>query len=434
VDADADGSVPTKALEVLVGGTPVDGTVTAWGEVWFFFTAEESTNYTIQTIAGTLDDTVIELVGADAVTTLDSNDDDPRFTDHDPPVKSSYMVVTAAVMGLEEAGSNKIRFVKVKGFGSSAGTFKLAVAVNEEAVNEEESLCTPNPCLNRGTCAVITNDGGQSVQCSCADGFSGQLCGDAPNCVNNYDIQNWNTAAAQSENGCENLISSGWSCEVQFASGGDYAGYCDKSCNTCEGTAQVPEATMETPELGPGPAKWTSTECPVINGVDSSPCAVQIYRGGSEAAMGGEGWYIGNYQGRHDNIPDDELVMEQVEAPAPSPILSVIEDRIYPSSLSRPCIGAAASQDACRLAAPNVPNIGTWTDAVRATPVNVLPNSAPGSLVYQVASPGSWLIAEYGAGARQKAGIPSPLTRDGAIVTEVPWTQLDMNQALISGR
>ena len=72
----------------------------------------------------------------------------------------------------------------------------------------------------------------------CAHAISdGDVCEDDPSwmpgadgCVNSYDIQIGTPGQM-----CDDLITSGYSCDVQFAAGGDYAGYCDKSCNACDG-------------------------------------------------------------------------------------------------------------------------------------------------------------------------------------------------------
>jgi hypothetical protein len=72
----------------------------------------------------------------------------------------------------------------------------------------------------------------------CAHKISdGDVCEDDPSwspnpdgCTNQYDIQ-----IGKPGQMCDDLIAAGYSCDVQFAAGGDYAGYCDKTCNACGG-------------------------------------------------------------------------------------------------------------------------------------------------------------------------------------------------------
>ena len=60
-------------------GAQVDGEIAvAAQQSWFIFTAQGGASYQIQTIIGTLDDTVMDLVDTDGSTQLAENDDDAR--------------------------------------------------------------------------------------------------------------------------------------------------------------------------------------------------------------------------------------------------------------------------------------------------------------------------------------------------------------------
>ena len=76
---------------------------------WFTFTAAAGKSYAIETMLGTLDDTVIDVIDTDGKRVLVENDDDERGTES----YASYIEWTAPADGGY--------YVAVEAFGSSAG-------------------------------------------------------------------------------------------------------------------------------------------------------------------------------------------------------------------------------------------------------------------------------------------------------------------------
>jgi hypothetical protein len=105
-----------SALGITTDGASIDASVdTAAAQSWFSFHAQEGFIYQIETVIGTLDDTVVDLVGTDQSTVLAENDDDER----DPYSYASYIEWTCPHDGTY--------YVMVKGFGHATGTFSLMV-------------------------------------------------------------------------------------------------------------------------------------------------------------------------------------------------------------------------------------------------------------------------------------------------------------------
>ena len=70
----------------------------------------------------------------------------------------------------------------------SSTTEPVTTHVPATSIPDPLSLCSPNPCLNGGTCKP-TSDG--HFLCSCSPGFSGHFCLDPGNCfrcTSCYDI------------------------------------------------------------------------------------------------------------------------------------------------------------------------------------------------------------------------------------------------------
>jgi Zn-dependent metalloprotease/predicted secreted protein len=68
-------SVPPLATGISTNGSPVSGSIVEWnGEDWYIFTAPSRNAYIMETLAGTLADTVITLYGPNGLTLLTSDD------------------------------------------------------------------------------------------------------------------------------------------------------------------------------------------------------------------------------------------------------------------------------------------------------------------------------------------------------------------------
>ena len=105
-----------SAYEVSTNGATVDASIdAAAGQSWFAFTAAEGFTYQIETVLGTLDDTVVDLVDTDQSTVLVENDDDERSADS----YASYIEWTCPQDGRY--------FIMVKGYGRATGTFSVMV-------------------------------------------------------------------------------------------------------------------------------------------------------------------------------------------------------------------------------------------------------------------------------------------------------------------
>jgi hypothetical protein len=97
-------------------GAQVDGEIAvAAQQSWFIFTAQGGASYQIQTIIGTLDDTVMDLVDTDGSTQLAENDDDAR----DPNSYASFLEWSCPHDG--------DYYILVKGYGRATGTFTVSV-------------------------------------------------------------------------------------------------------------------------------------------------------------------------------------------------------------------------------------------------------------------------------------------------------------------
>jgi hypothetical protein len=105
-----------SAFAVTTNGASIDASIdTAAAQSWFSFHAQEGFTYQIETVIGTLDDTVVDLVDTDQSTVLVENDDDER----DPDSYASYIEWTCPQDGTY--------YVMVKGYGRATGTFSLMV-------------------------------------------------------------------------------------------------------------------------------------------------------------------------------------------------------------------------------------------------------------------------------------------------------------------
>ena len=123
---------------VETDGTPYRGEVPAAGdEVLYRFAAERGTAYQLDTEAGTLLDTVMQLKDTDGTTVIMENDDDERATGR----ADSYIEWECPASGEY--------YVMVRGFGSpDIGTFTLSVS--EVEVSSAMDACVRNPCHRGG--------------------------------------------------------------------------------------------------------------------------------------------------------------------------------------------------------------------------------------------------------------------------------------------
>ncbi len=105
------------------------------------------------------------------------------------------------------------------------------------AANEMDSCDT---MISQGSlsCATDFASGGDYAgYCDYSCGFCTGGGGGTGDCVNMYDQQFSDEIAAMEMDSCDNIISQGsLSCATDFAPGGDYAGYCDYSCGICTGS------------------------------------------------------------------------------------------------------------------------------------------------------------------------------------------------------
>eukprot|EP01048_Picozoa_sp_COSAG05_P007413 COSAG05_NODE_522_length_9020_cov_18.531891_5_plen_368_part_00 len=101
----------------------MDGKQKKTTHVWYFFNALEGKTYELETKAGTLEDTVMQLVGPDEITTLAENDNDERvsgsttsFLKWKCPADAGYFLVVSSGDG-KQVGTYTVSVKKV----SSAG-------------------------------------------------------------------------------------------------------------------------------------------------------------------------------------------------------------------------------------------------------------------------------------------------------------------------
>ena len=104
------------AYRLQTNGASVDGSIdVAAASNWFVFSAQGGASYEFETAAGSLDDTVMDLLDTDASTLLDENDDDTR----DPNSYASFLEWTCPADG--------DYYIMVKGYGRSTGSYTLSV-------------------------------------------------------------------------------------------------------------------------------------------------------------------------------------------------------------------------------------------------------------------------------------------------------------------
>lgn len=105
-----------NALRLQTNGASVDGNIERpAAHQWFVFSAQAGASYEFETAAGTLDDTVMDLLDTDASTLLDENDDDSR----DPNSYASFLEWTCPHDG--------DYYIMVKGYGRATGTYTVSV-------------------------------------------------------------------------------------------------------------------------------------------------------------------------------------------------------------------------------------------------------------------------------------------------------------------
>jgi hypothetical protein len=106
----------TQFTDVQANGIAVTGTVAQPGdESWFHLQAEAGRTYSLDTSAGTLQDTIMALYAVDGTTQIVENDDDPRHTSS----TDSYIEWTCPVTGIYS--------ILVRGYLQATGTFTLTV-------------------------------------------------------------------------------------------------------------------------------------------------------------------------------------------------------------------------------------------------------------------------------------------------------------------
>ena len=109
-------------VSMATDGTAVRGIISVPNhEMLFEFTAEAGHTYQLDTEAGSLEDTVMELRDTDGTTTLAENDDDTRATGR----LDSYIEWSC-----DQSGTY---YVAVDGYGESTGTFTLSIT--DDAAN-----------------------------------------------------------------------------------------------------------------------------------------------------------------------------------------------------------------------------------------------------------------------------------------------------------
>jgi hypothetical protein len=151
---DTDGAGGTDFVTISTDGSPVGGDVEDEAGVFYQFHAEAGTTYLLDTEVGTLDDTVMFLIGTDQRTSIAENDDDERVTGQ----LDSFIEWTCPATGMY--------YINVKGYGGATGTITLSVTSQGAA----DDPCSGDPATLHELSSVIsfTPDGGTADDESCA--------------------------------------------------------------------------------------------------------------------------------------------------------------------------------------------------------------------------------------------------------------------------
>ena len=109
-----------SAFAVTTNGASVDASIdTAAAQRWFSFHGQAGYTYQIETVLGSLTDTMVDLVDTDSSTVIVENDDDDR----DPNSYASFIEWTCPADGTY--------YVMVKGYGRATGSFAVMVTEGE---------------------------------------------------------------------------------------------------------------------------------------------------------------------------------------------------------------------------------------------------------------------------------------------------------------
>ena len=151
--SDDGGAGSTDFVTISTDGTPLGANVQDEAGVFFQFHAEAGSTYLLDTEVGTLDDTIMFLIGTDQRTSIAENDDDPLTGRLD-----SYIEWTCPSTGMY--------YINVKGYGGATGTITLSVTVQ----GGEADPCSGDPATLHEDSSVIsfTPDGGTLDDESCA--------------------------------------------------------------------------------------------------------------------------------------------------------------------------------------------------------------------------------------------------------------------------
>ena len=132
-------------VPISPGGGMTQGNVDSEAGSWFVFDATIGNTYQLETQAGSLEDTMMDLVDMDGQTTLVENDDDTRRSGS----LASYIEWTCPRTGTY--------YVNVKGYGGSTGNFQVSVSAPSQedpcggGVTMNEQLATVSFMPQGGT-------------------------------------------------------------------------------------------------------------------------------------------------------------------------------------------------------------------------------------------------------------------------------------------
>ena len=105
-----------SAFRIPTSGASVDAAIDyAGGRSWFAFEGHAGYTYQVETVLGTLTDTVVSIVDTDRSTVLVENDDDGR----DETSYASYIEWSCPADGAY--------YLVVQGYGRATGSFSLSV-------------------------------------------------------------------------------------------------------------------------------------------------------------------------------------------------------------------------------------------------------------------------------------------------------------------